>query len=805
MFKNNNRAFIRKIALNDLKSNKLKTSLSGIIIMISTCLLLTVALVSYNSSVDLVNASPYHAIYKSVNEKSKNILYQDKNFSDVGIYKLLGSNKKTDYMMSTIYADDMAIKLMNFQPLKGTMPTTKNEIAISKKYLQQLGLNKDIGDSIKLNYRDNITSKEIQDNFIIVGLLENYYQDKAKQYYTVVSNEYFKNTTSTSLQNKSSSFDETRPDSVDILVRLSKENTKKDSASIKRQLKDIGFSLGIEKYNIYLNDKYIESNLIDNEQIITVLAVGMVILFSSIFVIYSIFYVSVVNSVQMYAKLKSLGMTSFQLKKIISLQGNILSVIFIPLGVITSCIITYIIQPLAWQMIDNLFIILILSLVMFLTVRISLHKPARIISKISAIEAMQYTETKVRKKIKNFNYINIKNLALKNIESNRKKNLIALISLSISGVLFISIANLANSIDFKKQLSQQFVYNENYIVSVKSDNLYERITQIQQNNPLTDSLKNEIESIYGVKKVIESKSIKVNIIDPYIKDKDNRQFTTLIKGITPELSKSFEEYIVSGKIDYKKLNSDDLIINKYRTKSYGLDLKVGDTVTFDIFSGNDIIKKQMKVKGIIDNSNSGNMFFTSDKTLESLTPYNTNLDFSILIDKKCSKEVEESLLNIIQKNSSLMIYSYEDDYEMITRAFQYIVITSYIFVGLISCFGILNMTNILINSVLIRKKEFALLQAVGMTKKQLRKMLYREGLNISIKAVCISSLLGYLGSSLLCTFIKDVIRLDFINFKFSIFTILIFSFVLIGIQVLTTELLVRNIEKKSLTERLRSQ
>ncbi|MFN1805981.1 FtsX-like permease family protein [Clostridioides difficile] len=82
-----------------------------------------------------------------------------------------------------------------------------------------------------------------------------------------------------------------------------------------------------------------------------------------------------------------------------------------------------------------------------------------------------------------------------------------------------------------------------------------------------------------------------------------------------------------------------------------------------------------------------------------------------------------------------------------------------------------------------------------MTRKQLRNMLYREGLNISIKAICTSSTLGYFGSNLLCTFIKDVIRLDFINFKFSIFTILIFSFVLIGIQVLVTELLVRNIEK----------
>ncbi|HGS9913476.1 TPA: ABC transporter permease [Clostridioides difficile] len=773
MFRNNNRTFIRKIALNDLKINKLKTYLSGIIIMISTCLLLTVTLVSYNASVDLVNASPYHAIYKSVDEKAKNILYKDKNFSGVGTYKLIGSNKKTDCIMSIVYADDTAIKLMNFQPLKGKLPTNKNEIAISEKYLQEFGLDKDIGDSIKLNYYDDITNKEVQCDFIIVGFLENYYQDNAKQYYTVVSNDYFKNIASTPLQNKSNTFDESRPDTVDVLVKLSEENTEKDSASIKTQLKKIGLSLGIKKYNIYLNDNYIESNLIDGEQIITVLVVGIVVLFSSVFVIYSIFYISVVNSVQMYAKLKSLGMTSFQLKKIISLQGNILSIIFIPLGVIASCIIAYIIQPLAWQMIADLFIILILSLVMFLTVRISLFKPARIISKISAIEAMQYTETKFRKKAKNFSYINIKNLALKNIESNRKKNLIALISLSISGVLFISIANLANSIDFKKQLSQQFVYNEDYIISIKSDNLYEHITEIQQNNPLTDSLKNEIKSIHGVKKLIESKSIKSNII--------------------------------SGKIDYTHLDSDSLIINKYRTKYYGLNLKVGDTVTFNIFSGNDIIKKKMKIIGIIDNSNTGGMFFASDKTLESLTPYNTNLDFSILIDKKHSKEVEEKLLSIIQKNSNLMLYSYEDDYRMITRAFQYIIIASYIFVGLISCFGILNMTNTLINSVLIRKKEFALLQAVGMTRKQLRNMLYREGLNISIKAICTSSILGYFGSNLLCTFIKDVIRLDFINFKFSIFTILIFSFVLIGIQVLVTELLVRNIEKKSLTERLRSQ
>ncbi|MGO0882497.1 ABC transporter permease [Clostridioides difficile] len=804
MFKNNNHAFIRKIALNDLKINKLKFFLSGIIIMISTCLLLTTVLVSYNGSVDLVNESPYHAIYQSVNEKSKKALQQDKNFSNVGIYKLLGNNIKSNYRMSMIYADNTAIELLNFQLLKGNIPKNKNEIAISQNYLHELGLNKKIGDSIKLKYYDNITNKEIQGNFIIVGFIENYYQDNAKQYYTVVSSEYLNNIASRPLQVKSNNFDEETSNTVDVLVRLSKENTEKSPVSIKTQLNEIGYSLNIKKHNIYLNDNYIKSNLIDSEQVITVLIVGVIILFSSLFVIYSIFYISVVNSVQMYAKLKVLGMTSFQLKKIIFLQGNILSVIFIPIGIISSCIITYTIQPLAWQMATDLFIIVVLSTVIFLTVRISLNKPARIISKTSAIEAMQYTEIKSRKKTRILNHINTKNLALKNIEVNRNKNLIALISLSISGILFISIASLANSIDFNKRMSQTFVYNENYIIGNKIDNLYERITQIQQKNPFTNTLKNEINSIYGVQKVIESKAIKCDVIEPSIKEDDESKVTTLIEGITPELAKSFQKYIVNGKIDYKQLDSNSLIINKYRTKSYEVDLKIGDTITFNIFSGNDIIKKQMKIVGIVDNSNTGCMFFTSDKALEKITPYNTNLHFSILSDKKYSKEVEEKLLNIIQKNSNLILYSYDDDYEMLTRAFKYMVIAAYIFVGLISCFGILNMTNILINSVLIRKKEFALLKTVGMTKRQLRNMLYIEGLSISIKAVCISSLLGYLGSSLLCTFIKDVIRLDFVDFKFSIFTILIFSFVLIGIQVLITGLLIRNLEKKSLIELLRS-
>ena len=57
-------------------------------------------------------------------------------------------------------------------------------------------------------------------------------------------------------------------------------------------------------------------------------------------------------------------------------------------------------------------------------------------------------------------------------------------------------------------------------------------------------------------------------------------------------------------------------------------------------------------------------------------------------------------------------------------------------------FGLLNMINMLINSAIIRKREFALLQAVGMTNRQLRKMLYREGMSVSIKSALLAAAFG---------------------------------------------------------------
>ena len=120
-------------------------------------------------------------------------------------------------------------------------------------------------------------------------------------------------------------------------------------------------------------------------------------------------------------------------------------------------------------------------------------------------------------------------------------------------------------------------------------------------------------------------------------------------------------------------------------------------------------------------------------------------------------------------------------------------------------FGLLNMVNMLISSAIVRKREFALLQAVGMTNQQLRKMLYREGMSISVKSAILATFFGVTVGALLCYLANKVLALKFILFEFNIFPVLLFSILLVGLQICISYGVSRSIEKDTLVERLRTE
>lgn len=114
------------------------------------------------------------------------------------------------------------------------------------------------------------------------------------------------------------------------------------------------------------------------------------------------------------------------------------------------------------------------------------------------------------------------------------------------------------------------------------------------------------------------------------------------------------------------------------------------------------------------------------------------------------------------------------------------------------------MVNMLINSAILRKREFALLRAVGMTNSQLQSMLYLEGLDTSLKSVIIATLFGSLVGWLFSYLSNAVMGLKFILFEMNYLALIVFTILLIGLQIIVSYSISRYIEKDSLTERLRA-
>lgn len=803
LFGNNNKDTIKKLAKADLKSHKLKTFLSGTIILIATCLMAVVFTVLINDALSQANSTPYHAMYRAVNTETKDTLLHDRDFEAVGIYKSFGGTVNKDGRTDIAYMNTVAMDFLGFQLLSGNYPVKTNEAAVSATYLKQHSLS--IGNTFDFSYTNTLTNQQEQREFTICGVVENEKQEAGNQFYVLTSDNFCIAFAEQANKTETFSYSTQTPANVDILLKL---NAEKDRLSVDEQkeyLKDKGLALGVKSYDILLNNMYIEGFALDITVIAGIAFFAVFLMFASSFVIYSIFYISVINSIQMYAQLMSLGTTEKQLRYFLKRQGNILSLCFIPLGIVISLVISLLMSGTEWILYD-IIITLISGLLIFIVIKVALQKPTKILACISPIEAMKYSDNAVRNRRKVLKKITTNTLAKNNLAVNQKKNRMAIVSLSISGSLMIALAILIASIDLPAMLLQSYPLNEDFQVGIKIDNFYERFPQIIQNNPLSNELVDEISSIPGVEKVIKDECVIGEILEPEIVYQDKEDNTELINSVSPELLANVSK-IVSGSVDYEDIGTDGIILNKYRVDRSDVnydEIKVGDTIRFKFEVNGKILEKVFRVIGIAYFPSTG-LFYSSPEAINTISPFNNASHLSILCNGNSVEAVKEDLNSIISRNPNLRLKVYEDEYRMINGFMGVTMSSLYGVSAFVIVFGLLNMVNMLINSAIIRKREFALLQAVGMTNGQLQKMLYREGASISIKAVCISTIFGLLCGRLLCYLAYEVMAFKFIMFQVTILPILIFSVLLIGLQMTVSFCICKTIEKDTLTERLRTE
>ena len=788
---------LTNLVKGNLKSSKAKSVLICITIMLTTTLLTSVGIIcnnwlKTNKAATIEYSGSFEGIYKRVNKDKLDIIKNNASIDQYGIYKAIGTSQYEDSNLGLIYADNTIKNMANIKFEDGTMPEKENEIAIESGYLNLLNNGAKIGDKIKLSYESLSTGEIKEKEFILSGILQTSDISKAqKSYSAIISKSYF----------VSEEVDENTKYNVYINIVKPKKLTADE---VKESILSIAKNMGIEEYDVRINTDYINASNPDPQVIAGGIVVALIIILSSMLVIYSIFYVSVINKVHEYGKLRAVGATKRQIRKIILREGFILSCISIPLGIAIGYLIGQVVILKALKMDRygvggmNIFIAIGVAVITVISVLLSLLKPMKMACNISPVEAMRYDgNDSKQKKRKGYEEINLKKITFANLSRNKKRTVITLLSLSLSGILFIvasTIMNCMNPENMAKDhsLGDITLYLDNYDWNEdSSNNLYD----IQANNPLGKEMCERLENIPGVKKINMEKSAWASIdIGAGEKNLEN------IQGFDKEFYDELSEHLVEGEINKEALESGEGLVYTHPSYAKEIGIKVGSTQVITIYDGKDSYKKEFTVLALVDIG--GASIRIPESVMDSLIKTDTTIRVGLEIKKDMLKSVEEEIKNITDNDEYLSYGTLEDSIETYKKSMAITSVLIYSLVIIIGVIGLMNLINTMITSIITRKRELGILQAIGLSDKQLVKMLQIEGLFYTVGTLLITLTLGnILGYIAVIIFRNTGASYAIYDYPLTQTIIMIVAITLV--QILITYMVTNNFKKDSLVDRIR--
>ncbi|CCL61603.1 FtsX-like permease family protein [Clostridioides difficile] len=787
-----------KIAKSNLKQNKSKSILIIITIILSTLMLSSIGIYivdagAYQKENTIKYSGNYQGILANVDEKQADILSNHADVELTGEMNGVGVEKlEDDSNISLAYMNEDALKLNSFEFIKGKLPSKENEIVLDSGALKALGYkNKDLGEKIKISYDDYKSDKKIEKEFIISGILKtSEISEAGKYYYAIISESYMRNTRDMSQED------------FNIYVKFNdKSNLSIEQA--KEKLDKIANDIGLDTINTAVNENYINALKPDMETIMGGVFVGLVIVLSSILVIYNIFYISIVTKVQEFGKLRAIGATKKQIKNIVFKEGFILAGIAIPIGIILGYVLANIIIK-SFMDIDvkssRLPVILSVVVISFISVVLSLLKPMKVASKVSIVDAVRYTGNKISNKSKRKGYknINLKRLSHANLERNKKRTYMTLASLILSGTIFITVSTALESFDAEKMAREHFPYDIEVRLSgyeMNSDkNPKNNLNILQMNNPLSKDFFNQIKNMEGIKRIESARSVKIGMEDYDVEFKYD-----LLQSINENDVKSLNKNIIDGKINLERLQTGDEIVITHVDTAKEMGVKAGDKIRLTLYDGDKKIKKEFKVQAIamgVPSFGIGKDFI--DRTLK----YDSTSSLGIYTEEGKYQEIKDSIKKIAKNNGFLETDFIDSRIESNKATISFIKIMGYTLTGIIGVIGFMNLVNTMITSIVTRKKELGMLQAIGLTNKQLVKMLNSEAMyytsGMMIGSILFGGILGYIA----VIFLKKT-GLSYATYSLPIVPILLMIVCILIAQFITTYLIGRSFNKESLIDRVR--
>ncbi len=777
-------SILNDLTIKNLKLNKKRTIVTIVGIILSTALMVGIGLlfssfqdymiretISYNGKYEAEYGDVSLDKLNSIDKKDFSYFYQ----KPIGFSKFDSANEYKPY----IYISSVDKEYFNeLHLISGRFAENDSELIISNHINTNGGASYKIGDIITLKYGERVIEG--------VNTLANneYYEEETlnivgEKTYTIVGIVERSNFEDYSASGYSTfTLDMNDKDgTVNVFVMFN--NKKKIIKQSEDLAKKLGYNNAIS-YNSTLLALYGEStygNIMKSMITMIVIMLSLVSI-GCIVVIYNSFAISVMERKKEFGLLSSIGATKKQLSYTVFFEALIEGIIGIILGICGAYIgigtVILIINNLIGDilvlklnLVTNIVFIIIPVIFMILVIFISALVPSRRAAKVSPIEAIrQNDDIKInKKKIKTGKLVNKLfgiegEIALKNIKRNKKKYRVTIVSLFISIVLFISFSSYMNyTIDTASSVMGEVPYD--YQISYFGDD-------------------NDIDALDKISEIIKSNDVKeyvsysasnLSIIGNYTYSDEYLDFYKSaygddgIKALTNLKYQYISIYILDD-ISYNKykeligLDKDSVILlNKFKGVSYGNNKRVNYDIP--VINNGDI---NIKICNFDDNDEDvdttkycnkkiDNIFITN-KSFDLIEEFSYMSDFKLIVNKKLYDNISDSgthytQYNIISDNTDnidkltkeLDKYdnvNYTNVKESMKQANNMILVVKilmYGFIGLITLIGVTSVFNTISTSMALRKREFAVLRSIGLTRKGFNKILFFESLFFGLKSL----------------------------------------------------------------------
>lgn len=809
------------LTLRYLKQNKRRTLVTIIGIILATALIcgignICTSFMDFQMRGQIQSSGSFYATFTDIDKEKASVITKSSGVSEYGYKKNLGSvilDKKNSTSLDINVFDKNTINSFQITLKKGSYPKNESELIVTQDLLNKW--NKKIGDKITLNL-----GELIYDDMGMISKLKN----PQKTTFKIVG------TLDKALYNSKFAIAGFDINSVDKNEKFDVSICTKNPKDIYKTAISIGKNIGLvqkddpqdesynydEQANLYFKDIEYNEGLLrllgassySNINITLLLIVGLVaslVIIATIATIYNSFSIAISERKKQFAILNSIGATKSQIMKFVFLEGFLVSIVGIPIGLLSGTVAidivfkviktffkTSMFGELDLRVVFSPIVLILSTLVILLTIFISALIPAINAAKISPLEAIKNSSNLKVGKIKSSKLVKKifkteGELAYKNLRRNKGKFRITLFSLVISIVIFISFNGFvdmfieANQINYGSITNDLTLYENNLLTK---EEVQKTIDELKKINGLKDVA---IDKGYNLNVHVDEKNINKDLRESlkqsdYV-DMDNSTYNFFdSKLYTPGDFSISNIKLSEGKFDRKTAKAENgVILVRYsyqeslakKGKVVLTNYKVGDTLNCTVYSydsdGNEKQKEvKLKILAITDEILTGDMQYP--QTSFGVVAYDDLIPSLGITDDESSsssycvatnqeKSTRDEVKKVAEENNLSVIDSI-DEAQRFEQTMNVMKIFVYGFIVVISLVSVTNIINTISTNINLRKREFAVIKSIGVTPQGFKKMIYMESILYGILSLLYGIPIGICLNVLMNRILEGVITVQ---------------------------------------------